>query len=247
MSISVGDPPSPAHPEPREPDDLDTHRSGDAAMAEAIRETDYDLTHPRSRALAAHLATFGTGTLVNLWRDDKLFAACERLGLGRLPVQPPSWPAGAIEFLEHVAWEAAARFITNSLRKWRADGGASIKTYYVNYSLYEFKRLYVPFCKHEWDRHRHELLREPLDPELTGDPAPDDPERLAIHRRTISEAMAFAEGPQLRTILAMAADGMSQKQIAKQLGISVNTITRRLADYRRTLESNGWANGNGER
>jgi DNA-directed RNA polymerase specialized sigma24 family protein len=234
-------------PEPGDPRQLDDatelRRRADIALVAAIRATNYDLSHHRCKLLIPQLATYGAGTLINLWSNDGLFAACERM-TGKLPAPPPTWPDEAAEFLEDVAWRAAPRFITHSLPKWTPEGGASVRSFYVTSCLFEFKRHYVPFARQEWNRHRHEQLTELAAPQLLNAPAPtDSPELQVVAQRSYDDILALADRQELRTIVELLQQGKTHQEIATSLGVSVNTVARRLAAYRRTLERNGWFTG----
>ena len=224
-------------------DDAAARRRADIKLAAAIREIDYDLGHHRCKMLIPQLAAYGAGTLINQWNDNTLFIACERAGVGKLLPPPLTWPMLAGEFLEDVAWQAAPRFITRSLPRWTPEGGASINSFYVNYCYFEFKRHYVPFRRKESWRHHQERLAELGAPELLNAPAPDNPERQALSRRTYDEMLAAAELQNVRSIVELLQQGKTYQQIADDLGISINTVGRRIAAYRRTLERNGWYNG----
>jgi hypothetical protein len=223
-------------------------RSADIKLAASIREINYRLSHHRCRMLIPQLAAYGSGTLINQWRDNTLFDRCARAGVGRLPAPPPTWPLLATEFLQDVAWQAAPRFITRSLPKWAPEGGASISSFYINYCYFEFKRHYLPFNRKAWARYRSESLTDFSRPELLNAPALDDPERQAVAQQTYDEMMAAADDLGVRQILELLQEGKPHEQIARELSISVNTVGRRLAAYRRTVKRNGWSDGrNGER
>jgi DNA-directed RNA polymerase specialized sigma24 family protein len=146
-----------------------------------------------------------------------------------------------------VAWQAAPRFITRSLPKWTPEGGASIDSFYITYCFFELKRHYVPLCRREWGRHRYEHLVDLAAPELLNAPALDNPERQAVGQRTYEEMLAVAELHDVRTIVELLQQGKTHKEIASSLGVSINTVGRRLAAYRRILEHNGWFTGRNSR
>jgi DNA-binding CsgD family transcriptional regulator len=172
-----------------------------------------------------------------------LFSKCKEFGLRGLPAPPASWPDEAQLLLLETVERAVPRFITNSLPKWRPDGGASIETYFINYCLYEFKKIYKSFCRREYAVQQHEVLYDNVSSIFDARHGPG-PENLAIARYAITEAAKLIDSDLDREIISRTAQEMPQKQIARDLGVSVNTIVRRLKAYRRKLGDNGWTTGN---
>ena len=246
MTIYAVSDPSTMQPEPdglQSPNQSGVLRAKDVLIAQRIRDVNYDLRHHRCQLLAKQLTSLGAGTLTNLWTKGMLFSKCKELGLRGLPEPPATWPDEAQLLILETVERAVPRFITNSLPKWRPDGGASIETYFINYCLYEFKKVYKSFCRREYAVQRHEVLYDNVSPIFDALREPG-PENLAISRYTITEAAKLIDNDFDRKIISRVAQEMPQKQIARELGVSVNTIARRLKVYRRKLEDNGWTTGN---
>jgi hypothetical protein len=247
LTIFTVDEPSATKPEPEDhpsPSESGTPRTQDILVAQSIRDVNYDMQHHRCQLLARQLTSLGAGTLINLWTSRMLFSKCKELGLRGLPAPPASWPDEAHLLLLETVESAVPRFITNSLPKWRPDGGASIKTYFINYCLYEFKKIYKSFCRREYARERHEVLYDNASP-IFDTRSARGPEGLAIARCTVSEAAQLIDSDFDRQIISRTAQEIPQTQIARELGVSVTTIVRRLKAYRRKLDDNGWTAGDG--
>jgi len=216
-------------------------RHEDILFVQRIREIDYDVRNPLCQLFIVQLQAYGKGTLLNLWKNKELFPKCKRLGIRGLPAIPTSWPTRAHDLLCESAVLAAVRFITDSLPKWDPGRGASILTYFVNFCLLQFQEIYTSYCKEEAQRQYEVLGDSAL--LLATISASDDPAALAIARHTITEAIGLIDNTQLSKIIEMKADGANRKQIADALGVSVNTIDRRIKRYRQTLKRNGWKLG----
>lgn len=214
--------------------DAQRQLQSDIAITRRLQQINYDLSHPIGRALADHLRQFGVGTLIDLHQRDELFSKCATLGIRSLPPRPPTWPANAHQIIVDSVHIAVPPFITKSMPKWEPQ--SLITTYFVNYSLFEFKKIYSTFCKTS----STEILSGNVIDICSLRSARDDPERQAINRQTVREIASLMTSPELATIVVMSADGKSHNDIAAVLGISPATVGRRLSAFRRLLEHNGW-------
>lgn len=213
-------------------------RKADRWIAQRLREIDYDLTHPETQLLADHLQSVGVGTLVNMQRSDELLGACEKLIMCRLPSPPDSWHIESQRLIVVSVRAAIPGFITRSMRKWDPQG-AAINTYFVNYCLFEFKKVYLEYCKEEFQE-RAELPSSDVIHAFEASAAEDNSEDLAIARQTIREVAKLMGSEEFSTIVFLSAQGLARKQIAAELDISVSSLDRRVAEYRRKLAHAGW-------
>lgn len=234
LTISTVGDPSAAK---RTPDGCQSPSESDILIAQRIREVNYDLQHHLCQVLAKQLTSLGAGTLTKLWTKGELFSKCDDLGIRGLPEPPASWPIEARLLLLETVEHAVPRFITKSLPKWRSDGGASIYTYFINYCLYEFKKAYIAFCRRERDLRRHEVLYENTS-SIFDASSMYSAEDLAITRYTLDKVVKNIDNDFDRQIISRVAEQIPQTQIARELGVSPNTIARRLKACRRKL--NGW-------
>lgn len=214
-------------------------READRWVAQQLREINYDLTHPYVQLLADHLQSRGVGTLVNMKNSNTLFSACQKLNMRGLPPPPESWRSESQRIILVAVRTATSRFITHSMRKWDSRQ-ASIETYFVNYCLFEFKRVYLEYCREEYQC----LAERP-----TGDviqmfetrAAEGSVEDLAIARQTIREVTKLMGSQEFAELVLLKAKGLTREQVAEMLGISASTLDRRTAEYRRKLERGGWS------
>lgn len=237
--------------DPPRPDvEIDTVISDDPAaraqeadkwIAQRLREIDYDLTHPIAQLLADHLQMKGIGTLVNMKNSNKLLDACEKHVMCKLPPPPESWHGESQRLIVTAVRAATSRFITHSMRKWDPERSAK-DTYFVNYCLFEFKRVYLEYHKEE----SQALLEHPVGNLVNmfeTRAAEDSTEDLAISRQTIREAMKLIGSQEFAEFVLLSAKGLTRKQIAKSLGISLSSLDRHVLEYRRKLERGGWSIG----
>jgi hypothetical protein len=197
------------------------------------------LTHPDAQLLADQLQSVGVGTLVNMKKSNELLGACEKLIPCKLPSPPESWHNESQRLIVTSVRAATPRFITRSMRKWESQR-AAINTYFVNYCVFEFKKVYLEYCKEEFQG----LAECP-----TGDvvhmfetrAAEGGSEDLAIARQTIREITKLIDSQEFSNIVLLTAMGRTRKQMAEELGISVSSLDRRIAEYRRKLEHGGWS------
>lgn len=66
-------------------------------------------------------------------------------------------------------------------------------------------------------------------------------EDLAIARQTIREVIKLMGSEEFAEVILLAANGLTRKQIAEALGISMSSLDRRFSGYRRKLERGGWS------
>lgn len=119
-------------------------RKADKWIAQRLREIHYDLAHPEAQILADHLQPTGVGTLVNMKESNTLLSRCEKLVMCKLPLPPESWHNESQRLIEVAVRAATPKFITRSMRKWDPEQSA-IDTYFVNYCLFEFKKVYLEY------------------------------------------------------------------------------------------------------
>lgn len=209
-------------------------RHADVVIAQRLAQLDYDLQHPICKQFADWLLERGIGTLVNLHATDELFGKCTELGIRGLPPPPASWSYEAHQIIVDAVRSAVPEFITKSMPTWN-PARSSIGTYFVNYCLFHFKKVYSAFWRASRDVPNsgvmdHFSLRR----------ADEEPELQALNRQTVREIAKLMDSPELARIVILSATGRTHKQIACELGVSESTVWRRLRSFREKLEVNGW-------
>lgn len=220
-------------------------READEWIAERLREIDYDLAHPYAQLLADHLQTRAIGTFVNMKKSSQLLTACEKFIPCKLPTPPKSWDEESQRLIVISVRASTPRFITQSMRTWD-PWGAAIDTYFVNYCFFEFKKVYVEYCKEEWQQHVECPMGEVIelfDKVRTAEVSSED---LAIARQTIREIVTLVGSQEFARIVSLAVSGATRKQIAGELGISISTLRRRIKKYQQIVERGGWQIGKGK-
>lgn len=215
-------------------------RDADKWIAQRLRDINYDLTHPEVQLLADHLQSLGEGTLVNMKKSNELLSSCENLVRCTLPPPPESWDRESQCLITITVRAAIPRFIVRSMPKWDSEQSA-ITTYFVNYCLFEFKKVYLQYHKEESQC----LVERPVGGDVVSilekRVTEDNPEDLAIARQTIREVLTLLDSQEFADIVLLAARGLTRQQIAEALGISPSTLSRRISEYRRKLERAGWS------
>lgn len=230
------------------PEDSARRRAVDIAVAAALQKIGYDLGHPIAQMTVKHLQQTGAGSLIKVWTSRDLFSRCCRLGVFRLPEPPADWPTEAGSLLAMAAAEAASDFVASRLSTWRPNGGASILTYFVNYTLMnDFKSMYCAYCRREQRRERHEveydeagLAECPLDHS-------SDQFNKVLDGRLIKEAQRHMT-PRIARIFELIGEGLEQKEIAEAMQLHPRTIRRQVRSFQLQLRDEyGWTIEDGAR
>lgn len=210
----------------------------DERIAQRLREIDYDLAHPHAQQLADHLHALGVGTLVNMKRTNTLFQECRKLNIRGLPPPPDSWHNESQRLIVVAVRMAKPRFITSSMPKWDPAKSA-IDTYFVNYCLFEFKKVYIEYCKEE----SKFIVERPTDNVIAmidTRVAEGGVAEMATDRQTLREVTKLIGSEEFAEYVRLTAKGLTRAQTAAALGISISTLDRRVAEYRQKFERGGW-------
>jgi RNA polymerase sigma factor (sigma-70 family) len=189
--------------------------------------------------LAEDLAGYGYQVLVAWMRSGKVFSRFrERRVRGRLR-PPPGGPALGAEVASDLAVESVALAIDAFREKlrageWRPERGASLKTYFVGQCLFKLGTVY-----RRWLRTVESELRlespAPIDEAavpLNGAGQAGDPAEVAVQRDETRRRLV-ALNPRARFIVLSLYEGYTQAEIAELLRVSVATVEREIARWRR--------------
>jgi len=186
-------------------------RARDKWIAQRLREIDYDLSHPEAQLLADQLQSLAFGTLDHMRKANKLLGACEKLITCTLPSPPKSWYNESERLIIIAVRVATPRFITRSMRKWDPQRSA-LSTYFVNYCLFEFKKVYLEYYKEE----SQEFIECPTDDVINmfeTRASEGSSEDLAIARQTIREVVKLMGSQEFAEFVLLAAKSLTRKQI----------------------------------
>ena len=215
----------------------------DAKMIEAVRAAG---RHSDELRLLRDVVLLPQGLgLFNAWyRKGTLFAEVERqLGFS-LPSPPDDWPAIAAGLIEEAIRSSVEQFFDNAVfgtgsGRWKPDGGASVKTYFVRQCLYTFADLYR---KEHRQRAPGEILRANVhgdDPDAGG-----DTRQLPVHRRAVDNPESRAvDGDTIRRLRTEMSDheadivwkiaaGQTHREIGQDLGMTADAVRSRLRRLR---------------
>lgn len=186
---------------------------------------------------ANEIAKYGYAVIWNWTVRGLIFAHCKTKGFGGLPeLVRPITVEEAQELANETVAKAVHHFRRDVLmkRKWDPRKGATLRTYFIGQCIIQFPNIY-----RSW--HRQELRNEFAlvdDLELL-DAEIDAPDRRVIAGIVGSEAMATIKDPRVRKVMFMTAEGWSQAEIAKQMGVTAKTVERMLANERDRLWKRG--------
>jgi RNA polymerase sigma-70 factor (ECF subfamily) len=107
-------------------------------------------------------------------------------------------------------------FIEQGLKRcgWRADGGASLRSYFINACLLKFSnasRAWVP------DSCGRQFTDYDVVDQIPSQRTHDRPDEIAVLRAVIA-GLLRDESPEIRAILELHVDGFTYQEIADQLG-----------------------------
>lgn len=144
------------------------------------------------------------------------------------------------ELADMTVAEALPRFRDKALAGggWRADGGASLTTYFLGSCLYVFAN---EFRKHRWQRERwrRQDCRDPAAGERPSGPA-TDPGIMVPGNLWVCESLGRADSREA-PIVALTIAGWSQEEIAETLGMSPRAVEGVL--YRWRKKEKRWLGG----
>lgn len=190
------------------------------------------------------LARYGLDVMTGWLRSGKIFARMKDRGYGLTPVDPDLFDH---EDQDELARETVAKALWHFhhdvllRRQWDAGKGARLTTYFVGQCLIRFANIYRDWRRQEM---RTRDLLEPHEAIEMNEPEPrttDDPQWLAVARLQIRRGTRGIQDPRLRPVLERIVAGARHSDIAEELGISVKTIERMLANHRHRIESLGIA------
>ncbi|WP_158702242.1 hypothetical protein [Kitasatospora sp. MMS16-BH015] len=215
--------------------------AADQRLVELLRRDGF--TGPRFERFAERTVLYGVNVLSKWALSGEIFAKAAAAGRPVRTVRRPAWSR---DERRDVAVETAlvgfALFRQHGLilGRWHPNGGASLTTYYVGATLRVFPQTY-----HRWHREwlNGQYLRAALNPgSEEGRDHPDvvdhqavDPYRHAADRDELGRLLPSVRDPKLRAILHCVADGYTQEETARRVGLpSAKAVERRLARARKT-------------
>lgn len=222
-----------AAPDPAELDRARAERRrADQRMVEAVLEE--GLGGPRHQALENELFRYAVLVLRHLLADGRLVSKASRLGAP--PVPASAWLDFTADDREEFAHEMViaalpgfARVVFEE-RRWKPGRGASLKTYFVNACILQFARIQA-----QWLASRQAVRPAGLELDPDAFPAAPDPAATVIVRDEVARVLSKMQDKQLREVMVLRGAGWTEKDAAREAGLTQKAAETRLARFRRTL------------
>jgi DNA-directed RNA polymerase specialized sigma24 family protein len=188
---------------------------------------------PEYEYFQGELVKYGMAVLTAWIRRGLIFHYCKQRGYGGLPAAP----AGAFDdtgLVEDLVLETVGKalmhFRDDVLVKGRWDyrKGASLRTFFIGQCLIRFPNAYNDWRRHDLERLPVRPVREPLEYLERYDPSV---EQLVVDQ-VYGDQILGQMKPLDRRIFAMIREGMTQSDIAAELGITTKTVERAVANQR---------------
>jgi len=206
----------PELPDQRPTTDTDTSApaaelEGEAQLVGALAAGGF--AGPEYAVFEEDVADYGIATMKAMLKSGLIFTKCaqKRIKLPRWRMTPQD--------REELAVDTVGRALPIFRRKalveggWKPEGGATLRTYFVNFLPHQFANAYRAWHRdQEGDAGRYEDISERV-PAL--DPGP---EPVVLQRQEILDGLAAVELEKTRAALVLSEDGYDQEEIAEIIG-----------------------------
>jgi DNA-directed RNA polymerase specialized sigma24 family protein len=131
---------------------------------------------------------------------------------------------------------AVENFRTRAIlkRKWSATGGASLRTWFIGTCALSYPRAYTRWSKNRTDRLVQVAKRHAIDLDTVGNDfsqRASDPSLIVSHRSDLQSLIDNAQ-PTTKLILGLLMEGLTQAEIATELGLTVRAVEGRIYRFR---------------
>ncbi|AMM22782.1 hypothetical protein AX769_21845 (plasmid) [Frondihabitans sp. PAMC 28766] len=218
---------------------------GDRNLVAALEERHFDGAH--YIYFSTVLAQYGVAVLRAWIRDRKVHQKVREKGFGSLPPEP--W-SGALtddpDTGEELALETVARALITFRDKvlvpgkWKPEGGASLKTFFVGQCLMQFGNVYRPWLT-QMNNERPTLTVEDdmLDILAT---FVEGPEAAATQQDLVRRALGKIQDERVRTAFYLKAiHGYTYQEIAHKMGITDKALEGLITRARKEATGGGAA------
>jgi DNA-directed RNA polymerase specialized sigma24 family protein len=220
--------------EPRSEHDAARRLHGDQLVVEAI--LDQGLHGPRHRELEEALIRYAVPVLLQQLAEGQIVSKATQLG--RPPGDPEAWLYFTKADREEFAYDMVADALPVFTRKvfeekrWSPDGGASLKTYFVNACTLQFSGLF-----RKWQDQRRTV--RPVGLEVrpgNGSHAPS-PALTVELRDEAASMLGKITDRQIQEVLVLRAAGYTAEDAARRAGLTVKAAESRLGRIRKGLKA----------
>ncbi len=184
-------------------------------------------------AFRADLAGYAIARIRTWTANGKIFALCASQGFGSLPVADRT-PEDAEDLAVETVAEALNFFRDRVLMKkrWKAEGGASLKTFFIGACLRRFSNTYRRWYA---EMSRAAQLRSPEGVDAMARGTVRLPDHGLLMSAELEAVLATASDDVTREIVLLRAAGHSENEIAKELDITRKAVEGRLGRFSQSL------------
>lgn len=166
---------------------IENQRTAEQVLYDRLAEEDYE--GPVWKELRRELSAYAIPILSAWFATRKIFRLCaERLN--SLGGGPDDWPEDERSGLvHHVISQALVDFRSKGSKGkgWRADGGASVKTYFMTACIFSFSNIYRSWETHQRKWARTETRDPSIDDDVTDTAMEDTTSRRALAKVGVDE------------------------------------------------------------
>ncbi|GAA2003216.1 sigma factor-like helix-turn-helix DNA-binding protein [Nocardioides kribbensis] len=185
---------------------------------------------------ANELAKYGYAVLKSWIAKKIMFERCKQKGFG-LRVLERDFTQQEIEGLANYTVAMALNYFREKVlmkRRWDPTKGASLRTFFIGQCVFQFPNIYRDFLDDLDSDWLHGYTDDVLEMDFyTEHTSPVD--RRVIAAIVSSQAMAEITDRRVRRAMVMTAEGYTQPDIARVLGVSTKAVERMLARARESL------------
>jgi DNA-directed RNA polymerase specialized sigma24 family protein len=174
------------------------------------------------------LASYSIGKMVKWITSGKIFRLCAARGFGALPFAERT-PEDAEDLAMETVAETLNYFRERVLlkRRWKVEGGASLKTFFIGACLRVFSNVY-----RRWHAHASVAAAFlPLDPSSTDHRSASRPDHRLQIAAEVRAVLATASDNVTRDIVIMRAQGYAENEIATELQLSRKAVESRIGRF----------------
>ena len=189
---------------------------------------------------ANELAKYGYAVMKSWIARKLIFERCKQKGFG-LQVLDRDFTQQEIEGLANYTVALALNYFRRKVLmkgRWDPTKGASLRTFFIGQCIFQFPNIYRDFLRGLDADRRHGFTGDVLEMDIHAEHTAPVEGRV-VAAIDSSRAVASITDPRVRKAMFMTADGHTQPEIARVLGVSTKAVERMLARTREGLKRKG--------
>lgn len=210
--------------------EVDARLQADARLRDALAVNGF--AGPGYGVFEEDLVKYESSALMAELTSGLIFTKCAQKG-----IRLPRWRLSPQD-CEELVYETLARALPLFRRRalvgggWRPEGGATLKTFFMNFLPYQFANAYREWRKgQETDIGQHEGAPDAMPCPLPG------PQEIYLQREAIRDGLAAIESENVRAALVLTEDGYDQNEIAEILSTTRRSVEGLLHRHRKKIEA----------